>query len=70
MSDIPDPPRRDQQLGVMLTKTEVGNVVRVAQQLGMSKSNAGRYLINLGLSVYDTATDITPPPEPEGDGIA
>lgn len=55
MSD--SPPKRDQQLGVMLTASEKEDVKRIAHELGMSLSNAGRYLIKKGLSVHDVNDD-------------
>lgn len=50
----PDPEPRDQQLGVMLTKAEKAQVRRFANELGMSLSNAGRYLIRRGLATFPT----------------
>lgn len=51
----PHPTKRNQQLGVMVTFAEKEAVRRVAEQLGMTLSNAGRYLINRGLSVHDSS---------------
>lgn len=42
--------KRDQQVGVLLSKAEKAAVKQVADDLGMSMSNAGRYLINRGLA--------------------
>lgn len=49
-----DSEHRDQQLAVMLTKREKRQVKAMADDLGMSLSNAGRYLIKRGLAVHQS----------------
>lgn len=57
MPKDPDPKeRRTVQLGVMLTPTEKAELDRVARDLGMSWSNAGRYLIKRGLTAHNSIT--------------
>ncbi len=50
MAENTPPHARDQQLGVMLTRPEKDAVERVAREMGMSLSTAGRYLIRQGLA--------------------
>lgn len=49
---LPDHVRRDQPVTAMVTKAEKKAVHRVMEQLGMSQSNAARYLLNLGLANF------------------
>jgi antitoxin component of RelBE/YafQ-DinJ toxin-antitoxin module len=42
--------RRDKQVTTLLTKREKDAVARVAAEMGMSLSNAARYLINRGMA--------------------
>lgn len=45
---LPANERRDQPVTAMVTKREKAVVARVMAQLGMSQSNAARYLLMLG----------------------
>lgn len=56
--ELRTPERRDQPINALVTKSERAAVDRVAQQLGMSRSNAARYLMNLGMAEFNfTPTD-------------
>lgn len=44
--------RRDKPINSLVTKQERDAVDRVAQQLGMSRSNAARHLMNRGLADF------------------
>lgn len=54
-----DQTRRDQQVNAMVTKPEKAAVLKVAAELGMSASNAARYLMHRGLSAHH-GTDFVP----------
>lgn len=45
--------KRERQLGVMLTESEMERVMQVAKDYGMTYSSAGRYLIKRGLDVEE-----------------
>ena len=49
---LPDRQRRDQKVTALLTAQERAGVERVAAELGMSLSNAARYLINRALAEH------------------
>lgn len=54
---MPNPPRdpnerRSRPVTAMVTPPEEERVLRVARELGMSKSNAARYLLNRGWNAY------------------
>lgn len=50
--ELSTPERRDQPINALVTKLERAAVDRVAKQLGMSRSNAARYLMNMGLADF------------------
>lgn len=52
MEKAPQNEIRSEQLGVMLTYAEKAAVAEVARDLGMTLSNAGRYLIRRSLAAY------------------
>jgi hypothetical protein len=61
--ELPAHVRRDQPVTAMVTRAEKKAVQRVMAQLGMSQSNAARYLINLGLAHFPfTSTEGTAQP--------
>jgi antitoxin component of RelBE/YafQ-DinJ toxin-antitoxin module len=48
--------KRDEQLSVMLTGPEKAAVAKIADDMGMSLSNAGRFLINRAIAALHPRT--------------
>ena len=56
---LPANERRDQKVSALLTSSEKASVATVAKQLGMSMSNAARYLIMRGLATHGSTSTFT-----------
>ena len=56
--ELPAAEKRDKPITAMVTASEKDAVAQVARDLGMSLSNAARYLLNKGLANHPS-----PPPK-------